>query len=38
MGRSGDQETAGGGRILILTDSLNLNGFGKKLQANGLPL
>ena len=36
MGKFGDAETAGGGRIVILADCLNLNGTGSAIIANGL--
>jgi len=36
MGKFGDAETAGGGRIVILADCLNLNGTGSAISANGL--
>ena len=37
FGRDGDAETAGGGRIVILADSITLAGNGEKLAANGRP-
>lgn len=33
-----DAETAGGGRIVLLSDSIIFDGIGAALQANGLPL
>lgn len=38
MGKVGDSETAGGGRIVIMVDSMNLNGTGKPLKSMGTPL
>ncbi len=38
MGKFGDAETAGGGRIVILADCLNLNGTGSAISANGLSI
>lgn len=37
MGIAGDHETAGGGRVIIIADSLNLTGHGAPLQANAKP-
>jgi hypothetical protein len=37
MGKPGDAETAGGGRIVIIAESLVLQGFGAPLQANAKP-
>mmetsp|Transcript_32354 Transcript_32354/g.23373 ORF Transcript_32354/g.23373 Transcript_32354/m.23373 type:complete len:96 (+) Transcript_32354:568-855(+) len=37
MGKSGDVETAGGGRILVVADSVSLKGSGNKMEANGAP-
>lgn len=36
MGMKGDAETAGGGRIVIVVDSLNLYGTGTPINAKGL--
>ena len=37
IGLQGDAETAGGGRMVILADSLNILGSGLALQANAKP-
>ncbi len=37
IGKSGDAETGGGGRILIFSDSLTIIGNGTKLEANARP-
>jgi hypothetical protein len=37
IGLQGDAETAGGGRMVILADSLNILGTGLALQANAKP-
>lgn len=37
MGKEGDLQTAGGGRIIINADSVQFGGLGAKLKANGLP-
>ena len=37
MGRANDAETAGGGRIVLLADSLSVTGWGLSLQSNALP-
>lgn len=37
IGKNGDAETGGGGRILILSDSLLIQGDGVKLEANARP-
>lgn len=37
IGKLGDMETAGGGRITIISDSLVLKGFGVPISANAKP-
>lgn len=37
MGKNGDVETAGGGRIVVVADSVTLKGSGNKMEANGAP-
>ena len=37
IGKQGDAETAGGGRILVFADSITLQGQGAKIQANARP-
>ena len=37
MGKTSDIETAGGGRIVIIADSVDFDGPGDKLQANARP-
>jgi hypothetical protein len=37
IGREGDAETAGGGRIVLLLDSADMNGWGSAIQANSMP-
>lgn len=37
IGKAGDAETAGGGRILIIVDSIVIDGYGTKLEANARP-
>jgi len=39
IGKAGDSETAGGGRLIIIADSMNMTGsLGSSLQANSLPI
>lgn len=37
IGQPGDSETAGGGRIVIMADSVDFNGWGASLEANAMP-
>jgi hypothetical protein len=37
MGVAGDAETSGGGRIVIIAESVVFNGFSAPLSANGMP-
>lgn len=37
IGQPTDAETAGGGRMVIVADSMTLTGFGSALQANAKP-
>lgn len=37
MGKAGDAETSGGGRIVILAESIVMQGFGTPLSANAKP-
>jgi hypothetical protein len=37
MGFAGDSETAGGGRVIILADSVEFTGHGTPVQANAKP-
>ena len=37
IGQPGDAETSGGGRMVIVADSMNLTGWGSPLQANAKP-
>ena len=37
IGKVGDAETAGGGRIIIISDSITIKGEGAKIQANARP-
>jgi hypothetical protein len=38
MGMSGDPFTLGGGRVVIIVDSIRLEGKGDRISANGIPL
>lgn len=37
MGKPGDSETSGGGRVVLLAESIVLQGFGSPIQANAKP-
>ena len=37
IGKANDQETAGGGRIVLIADAVTLRGAGEKIQANAKP-
>jgi hypothetical protein len=37
MGQEGDAETAGGGRIVLILDSLTVSAWGAPIQANAKP-
>jgi len=38
MGMSGDPYTLGGGRVVIIVDSIRIEGKGDRISANGIPL
>ena len=37
IGKEGDVETAGGGRVVLIADSVSFEGAGAKVQANARP-
>ena len=37
MGIAGDVDTAGGGRVIIIADSINFTGLSASIQANAKP-